>query len=73
MSAENKDLQLELLYTLFCDDVRLEAGNKLSFTQADVRLTGHAIECRIYAEDPDNNFLPSPGKITRLRIPRRTH
>ncbi|MGI8467576.1 MAG: acetyl-CoA carboxylase biotin carboxylase subunit, partial [Pyrinomonadaceae bacterium] len=32
-------------------------------------MNGHAIECRVYAEDPENNFLPSPGKITRLRVP----
>jgi len=44
-------------------------GDKLSFTQDEVRLQGHAIECRIYAEDPDNNFLPSPGTISRLRVP----
>jgi acetyl-CoA carboxylase biotin carboxylase subunit len=51
------------------EQINVAAGNPLSFTQDDVQLTGHAIECRIYAEDPDNNFLPSPGKITRLRIP----
>ncbi|HUR36467.1 MAG TPA: acetyl-CoA carboxylase biotin carboxylase subunit [Terriglobales bacterium] len=49
--------------------VRVAAGEKLPFTQADVQLRGHAIECRIYAEDPDNNFFPSPGKITRLVTP----
>jgi acetyl-CoA carboxylase biotin carboxylase subunit len=41
-------------------------GRPLPFTQADIHLRGHAIECRIYAEDPDNQFFPSPGRITRL-------
>jgi acetyl-CoA carboxylase biotin carboxylase subunit len=49
--------------------IRIAAGEKLPFTQDDVRLRGHAIECRIYAEDPDNNFFPSPGKITLLLAP----
>ncbi len=49
--------------------LRVAAGEKLPFRQKDVRLRGHAIECRVYAEDPDNNFFPSPGKITRLISP----
>jgi acetyl-CoA carboxylase biotin carboxylase subunit len=44
-------------------------GEPLPIRQEDVRLRGHAIECRIYAEDPDNNFFPSPGLITRLVQP----
>ncbi|MGA9304695.1 MAG: acetyl-CoA carboxylase biotin carboxylase subunit [Candidatus Sulfotelmatobacter sp.] len=49
--------------------IRIAAGEKLPFTQDDVRIRGHAIECRIYAEDPDNNYFPSPGKITLLQEP----
>ena len=49
--------------------LRVASGEKLPFTQEDVKLRGHAIECRIYAEDPDNNFFPSPGQITRLISP----
>ena len=49
--------------------IHVAAGEKLPFKQDDVVLRGHAIECRIYAEDPDNNFFPSPGKITRLMTP----
>src|SRR5246127_235955 len=49
--------------------IRIAAGEKLSFRQEDVLLRGHAIECRIYAEDPDNNYFPSPGKITLLLLP----
>jgi acetyl/propionyl-CoA carboxylase alpha subunit len=44
-------------------------GAALSFTQADVEWQGHAIECRIYAEDPANNFFPSPGTIKHLQEP----
>src|SRR5271169_2885642 len=49
--------------------IRIASGEKLPFTQDDVHLRGHAIECRIYAEDPDNNYFPSPGKITLLLQP----
>ncbi|HWR15691.1 MAG TPA: acetyl-CoA carboxylase biotin carboxylase subunit [Terriglobales bacterium] len=48
---------------------RIASGERLPFTQDDIRLRGHAIECRIYAEDPDNNYFPSPGKITLLLAP----
>lgn len=49
--------------------IRIAQGEPLPFTQQDVHLRGHAMECRIYAEDPDNGFFPSPGKITRLLQP----
>jgi acetyl-CoA carboxylase biotin carboxylase subunit len=49
--------------------IRIAAGEKLPFRQEDVSIRGHALECRIYAEDPDNNFFPSPGRITRLAQP----
>ena len=49
--------------------IRIAAGEKLPFTQEDVQIRGHAMECRIYAEDPDNNYFPSPGKITLLLLP----
>ena len=45
------------------------AGGTLPFRQEDLRQTGHAIEIRVYAEDPAKNFLPSPGRITELRAP----
>ncbi|MCB1024500.1 MAG: acetyl-CoA carboxylase biotin carboxylase subunit [Acidobacteria bacterium] len=51
------------------EQIRIANGEKLSFDQSDISIKGHAIECRVYAEDPENNFLPSPGKITRLRLP----
>ena len=49
--------------------IRIAAGERLPFRQEDVSLRGHAIECRIYAEDPDNNYFPSPGKIAMLLTP----
>jgi acetyl-CoA carboxylase biotin carboxylase subunit len=49
--------------------IRIAAGERLAFAQDEIQMRGHAIECRIYAEDPDNNFFPSPGRITRLLAP----
>jgi acetyl-CoA carboxylase biotin carboxylase subunit len=49
--------------------IRIAAGEPLPFGQEDIAIRGHAIECRIYAEDPDNNFFPSPGKILERRAP----
>ncbi len=49
--------------------IRTACGEPLPFRQEDVQLRGHAIECRVYAEDPDNNYMPSPGTITRLLQP----
>ena len=49
--------------------IEIAAGAKLPFAQEDIAWRGSAIECRIYAEDPANNFLPFPGKITRLVEP----
>lgn len=49
--------------------LRVAAGEPLGFTQADVRLTGHAVEARICAEDPARGFLPSGGTVLRLREP----
>jgi len=51
------------------EQIRVAAGERLSFSQEEIIMRGAAIECRIYAEDPDNNFLPSPGLITRLALP----
>jgi acetyl-CoA carboxylase biotin carboxylase subunit len=47
--------------------IRAAAGDPLGITQRDVRINGHAIEARIYAEDPDQNFVPSPGRILVYR------
>jgi acetyl-CoA carboxylase, biotin carboxylase subunit len=51
------------------EQIRLSSGEPMRWKQGDVRLRGAALECRIYAEDPANNFFPSPGLITRLQNP----
>ncbi|MFH1305253.1 MAG: acetyl-CoA carboxylase biotin carboxylase subunit [Candidatus Omnitrophota bacterium] len=54
---------------LIKEQIKVAAGQTLSFRQGDIEIRGHAIECRINAEDPEHNFRPSPGKITALNIP----
>ncbi len=54
---------------LVAQQIRVAAGCKLDIGQQDVALDGHAIECRINAEDPSDNFRPSPGTITRWELP----
>ncbi|MFT5765677.1 MAG: acetyl-CoA carboxylase biotin carboxylase subunit [Saprospiraceae bacterium] len=49
--------------------INIASGQALSFSQEDLKITGHAVELRVYAEDPVNNFLPSVGKLERYRIP----
>ncbi|HNX91486.1 MAG TPA: acetyl-CoA carboxylase biotin carboxylase subunit, partial [Candidatus Omnitrophota bacterium] len=51
------------------EQIKIAAGHKLSFAQEDIKNEGCAIECRINAEDPNNNFCPSPGKISALYVP----
>lgn len=54
---------------LIKEQIRIAAGEPLSVTQDDITLSGHAIECRINAEDPDKNFMPCPGLITSVHFP----
>jgi acetyl/propionyl-CoA carboxylase alpha subunit len=51
------------------EQIRLAAGEGLSFTQADVHLNGHAVSCRITAQDPWHHYMPSPGTLRRVRLP----
>ena len=54
---------------LIIEQIRIAMGEPLSFRQEDVVLRGHAIECRINAEIPEKNFMPSPGLVTHLHLP----
>ncbi|MGB8454700.1 MAG: acetyl-CoA carboxylase biotin carboxylase subunit [Anaerocolumna sp.] len=54
---------------LIREQIKIASGEKLSFTQEDVKIHGHSIECRINAENPGKNFMPSPGMVTSLHMP----
>ena len=54
---------------LIKEQIRIAAGEKLKIQQDNIQIKGHALECRINAEDYENNFMPSPGKIERLNLP----
>jgi len=51
------------------EQIRVAMGDELSFKQSNIKITGHAIECRINAEDPARNFLPNPGLIESFHVP----
>ena len=69
LQVEHPVTELVTGIDLVREQFAVAAGAPLSFTQEDVGWIGHAIECRIYAEDPANNFFPSPGQITHLQEP----
>jgi acetyl-CoA carboxylase biotin carboxylase subunit len=69
LQVEHPITELVTGFDLVRLQVEIAAGGRLPFEQNDVRWTGSALECRIYAEDPYNHFLPYPGKLTRLTRP----
>jgi acetyl-CoA carboxylase biotin carboxylase subunit len=69
LQVEHPVTELVTGIDLVREQITVAAGAPLSFSQADVRWEGHAIECRVYAEDPKNNFFPSPGTIRSLQVP----
>jgi acetyl-CoA carboxylase biotin carboxylase subunit len=69
LQVEHPVTELVTGIDLVREQITVAAGAALSFKQEDIRWQGHAIECRVYAEDPDNNFLPAPGRISYLRVP----
>jgi acetyl-CoA carboxylase biotin carboxylase subunit len=70
LQVEHPVTELTTGIDLVQQQIRIAAGEKLSLRQEDLVQRGHAIECRIYAEDPSRNFLPSSGKVLYLREPR---
>ena len=69
LQVEHPVTELVVGIDLVKEQIRIAAGQKLAWRQRDVRFRGAALECRIYAEDPGNNFFPSPGYISRLQVP----
>jgi acetyl-CoA carboxylase, biotin carboxylase subunit len=69
LQVEHPVTELVTGFDLVREQINVADGQPLSFAQDEVRWNGHAIECRVYAEDPDNNFFPSPGRISYLRVP----
>ncbi len=69
LQVEHPVTELVTGLDLVREQIRIAGGGKLAVVQENLRQRGHAIECRIYAEDPANGFLPSPGKILFLREP----
>src|SRR5208282_4608966 len=69
LQVEHPVTELVAGIDLVKEQVRIACGESLSWRQEDVRMRGAALECRVYAEDPANNFFPSPGLITRLQVP----
>src|SRR5262249_23291763 len=61
LQVEHPVTELVTGFDLVREQIKVAAGQPLSFKQEDVYWNGHAIECRVYAEDPDNSFFPSPG------------
>ncbi len=69
LQVEHPITELRTGTDLVREMVRVASGEKLEWRQEDIRKSGAAIECRIYAEDPASGFLPSPGTIRRLVVP----
>ncbi len=69
LQVEHPVTELVTGIDLVREQITVAGGASLSFSQEDVRWHGHAIECRVYAEDHDNSFFPSPGTISFLRVP----
>ncbi len=69
IQVEHPVTEMVFSIDLVKEQIKIAAGERLKFKQEDVCLRGAAIECRINAEDPENNFLPCPGRIEELNLP----
>jgi acetyl-CoA carboxylase biotin carboxylase subunit len=69
LQVEHPVTEITVGLDLVKEQIRVAAGERLAYRQEDIHPRGWALECRIYAEDPANNFFPSPGVITHLKVP----
>ncbi|MDD1475186.1 acetyl-CoA carboxylase biotin carboxylase subunit, partial [Dolichospermum sp. ST_sed4] len=69
LQVEHPVSEMIIGFDLVEQQIRIARGEKLAITQEDIKPNGHAIELRVYAEDPLNNFLPSIGTLTKYQIP----
>lgn len=69
LQVEHPVTELITNIDLVKEQINIANGNKISFSQEDIKINGHAIECRIYAEDTENNFVPSTGIINYYKTP----
>lgn len=69
LQVEHTVTEMILDIDLVAEQIRIAAGQPLSWHQADLKPHGAALECRVYAENPAKNFFPSPGQISALRLP----
>jgi acetyl-CoA carboxylase biotin carboxylase subunit len=69
LQVEHPVTELVTGIDLVKEQIRIANGEELGYGQEQIQLRGHAVECRIYAEDPDTNFMPAPGKVNCLREP----
>ena len=69
VQVEHQITEMDTGVDIVKDQIRIAAGEKLSYRQDDIRISGHAIECRINAENPSRNFAPCPGMIDYLLMP----
>jgi acetyl-CoA carboxylase biotin carboxylase subunit len=69
LQVEHSVTEMRSGIDLVAEQIKIAAGQALSVSQDEVKLDGHVLECRINAEDPDDNFRPSPGTITRWQVP----
>jgi acetyl-CoA carboxylase, biotin carboxylase subunit len=69
IQVEHPVTEMVYLRDLVKDQIRVHAGEEIGYTQDEIQIYGHAIECRINAEDWERNFMPNPGRITDLHFP----